>query len=400
MLDPGLEFAALLGRRARGLVGEVGGDVAVGEDDLARLKGGGEAGLGFKAIAGVKQSGEVRIDALKVAEITIQELADHLSEPRVVFREAGRIDQLTPGDQRFPKQVELGALSAAVDAFDGDEFAGRGLHAEASLTADVRCRNAAHATMPIWLRMASVMQSLVRENLLKIQERVAAAAHRAGRPTEEITLIGVSKTHPANAIREAYDAGLRHFGENRVQEWEGKRGAVEDLAATWHLIGHLQSNKAARAVRVFHRVDSVDDLELAQRLDRARHDLGAESKMRVLLEVRVGAEETKNGVHASELPALAERVTMLPRLEFAGLMCIPPFLADPEKVRPYFRRLRELREELVRQLGRALPVLSMGMSHDFEIAIEEGATEVRVGTALFGQRPAVQREDGLQGARE
>jgi pyridoxal phosphate enzyme (YggS family) len=203
-------------------------------------------------------------------------------------------------------------------------------------------------------------------------------------------LVGVSKTHQANAIREAYHAGLRHFGENRVQEWEGKRGGIDDLAATWHLIGHLQSNKAVRAARFFHCVDSVDDLELAQRLDRARHDQGAGPKMRVLLEVRVAAEETKSGVNAGELPALAEKVTMLPRLEFAGLMCIPPFLEDSETVRPYFRSLRELRDGLVRQLGRALPVLSMGMSHDFEVAIEEGATEVRVGTALFGQRPASQ----------
>jgi PLP dependent protein len=232
-------------------------------------------------------------------------------------------------------------------------------------------------------------ENLLRENLLRIQERIAAAAQKAGRRSEEITLIGVSKTHPAEAIRAAYEAGLRHFGENRVQEWEGKRPRVEDLAATWHLIGHLQSNKAARAARVFHCVDSVDDFDLAQRLDRARHDLGAESKMRVLLEVRVAAEETKNGVNAAELPALAEKVTMLQRLELAGLMCIPPFLEDAEQVRPYFRRLRELREELAKHLGRSLPVLSMGMSHDFEVAIEEGATEVRVGTALFGSRTTI-----------
>jgi pyridoxal phosphate enzyme (YggS family) len=231
-------------------------------------------------------------------------------------------------------------------------------------------------------------ESLIRDNLLRIHERVATAVQKAERRSEDITVVGVSKTHTADAIRTAYDAGLRHFGENRVQEWEGKQANVKGLAATWHLIGHLQSNKAARAARVFHYVDSLDDFDLAQRLDRARHDLDAESKMRVLLEVRVAAEETKNGVNAAELPALAEKVTMLPRLELAGLMCIPPFLEDSEKVRPYFRRLRELRDDLVKHLGRALPVLSMGMSHDFEVAIEEGATEVRVGTALFGQRPA------------
>jgi hypothetical protein len=228
--------------------------------------------------------------------------------------------------------------------------------------------------------------SFVQENLLKVQERIAAAAQRAGRRSEEITLIGVSKTHPAELIRAAYDAGLRHFGENRVQEWEGKHAAVEDLNGTWHLIGHLQSNKAARAARIFRSVDSVDDLGLAQRLDRARNDLGIPEKLRVLLEVRVAEEETKSGISIQELPVLAENVGKLSGLEFAGMMCIPPFLDEPEMVRQYFRRLRELRDELATRLGRALPVLSMGMSHDFEVAIEEGATEVRVGTALFGSR--------------
>ena len=228
--------------------------------------------------------------------------------------------------------------------------------------------------------------SLLREYLSRVQERIAAAAQRAGRRAEEVTVIGVSKMHPAEMIRAAWEAGLRHFGENRVQEWEGKRAGVEDLKATWHLIGHLQSNKAVRAARVFHCVDSVDDFALAQRLDKARHDLGAADRMRVLIEVRVAEEETKSGVSVAALPALAEKITMLPRLELAGLMCIPPFLEESEAVRPYFRRLREVRDELAKQLGRALPVLSMGMSHDFEVAIEERATEVRVGTALFGKR--------------
>ncbi len=226
----------------------------------------------------------------------------------------------------------------------------------------------------------------IRENLLRLQERIARAAHRAGRREEEITLIGVSKTHPAEVIREAYEAGLRHFGENRVQEWEGKRAGTEGLAATWHLIGHLQSNKAARAARLFHSVDSVDDFALAQKLDRARAEAGIVGKLRVLIEVRVAQEETKSGAEIEALPALVEKVAGLPRLELAGLMCLPPFLEEPEKVRPYFRRLRELGQELRGKLGLALPVLSMGMSHDFEVAIEEGATEVRVGTALFGTR--------------
>ncbi len=233
-----------------------------------------------------------------------------------------------------------------------------------------------------------MLQTSVRENLLRIQERMASAAGRAGRRAEEITLIGVSKMQQASAIREAYEAGIRHFGENRVQEWEGKRAGTEGLAATWHLIGHLQSNKAARAARLFHSVDSVDDFAVAQRLDRAREEFGIKDKLRVLIEVQMAQEETKSGVELNELPALAEGVANLARLELTGLMCIPPFLEKAEQVRPYFRRLRDLRDELTGKLGIALPVLSMGMSHDFEVAIEEGATEVRVGTAIFGTREA------------
>jgi len=163
--------------------------------------------------------------------------------------------------------------------------------------------------------------TLIRENLLRIRGRIEAAAQRAGRRSEEITLIGVSKTHPASAIRDAYEAGVRHFGENRVQEWEGKHTGTEGLAATWHLIGHLQSNKAARAARLFHSVDSVDDFALAQRLDRARGEAGIIGKLRALIEVRLAPEETKSGVEIESLPALIERVAGLERLGLAGLMC-------------------------------------------------------------------------------
>jgi pyridoxal phosphate enzyme (YggS family) len=233
-----------------------------------------------------------------------------------------------------------------------------------------------------------MMEKQIRENLLRIQERIAAAAARAGRKPAGIMLIGVSKTHPAEAIRAAYDAGLRHFGENRVQEWEGKYSAVNGLQATWHLIGHLQSNKAARAAKIFHSVDSVDDLALAQKLDRVRaaESGGSGEKLRVLIEVHIAGEEAKSGVAIAELPALAEKIEALPMLQLSGLMCIPPLPENVEETRPHFRRLRELRGDLERRLGRALPVLSMGMSHDFEVAIEEGATEVRVGTAIFGER--------------
>jgi PLP dependent protein len=239
------------------------------------------------------------------------------------------------------------------------------------------------------LEAISVMdREQIRDNLFRVQGRIAAAARKAGRRGDEVALIGVAKTQPAEAIRVAYEAGLRHFGENRVQEWEGKRGALGDLQATWHLVGHLQSNKAARAAGLFQSVDSVDDFALAQRLDRARHGQNAERKLRVLLEVRVEEEESKSGVGAEQAAALVEKVVALSHLELAGLMCIPPFLEDVEQVRPYFRRLRELRDSLAHTIGRGLPVLSMGMSHDFEVAIEEGATEVRVGTAIFGNRAA------------
>jgi len=228
----------------------------------------------------------------------------------------------------------------------------------------------------------------IRGNLLRVQERIAHATKRAGRRAEDVTLIGVSKTRPASDIRDAFEAGLVHFGENRVQEWEGKRGGIADLAARWHLIGHLQSNKAARAARLFHSVDSVDDVTLAERLDRARAEFWPAEKLRVLIEVHIGGEKSKSGVEVAGLPELTERILKLQNLHLAGLMCIPPFLETIDEVRPYFRKLRELRDTLQTQLRCDLRVLSMGMSHDFEAAIEEGATEVRVGTALFGARQA------------
>ena len=227
----------------------------------------------------------------------------------------------------------------------------------------------------------------IADNLARLNDRIAAAAERAGRSPAEVTLIGVSKTHPAERIREAFEAGLRHFGENRVQEWEGKRAALAGLPATWHLIGHLQSNKAVRAANAFTVIDSLDDWTLAQRIDRAAVGRVSAEPMRVLIEVHLGGEETKSGVTEAELPALAEKILQLEQLDLAGLMCIPPFLEDPEAVRPYFARLRHSRDALEVRLSRRLPVLSMGMSHDFEAAIQEGATEVRVGTALFGARP-------------
>jgi pyridoxal phosphate enzyme (YggS family) len=226
--------------------------------------------------------------------------------------------------------------------------------------------------------------SLIASNLAEIRERIARSAARAGRATEDITLVAVSKTFPPEAIRSAYEIGLRHFGENRVQEWESKRPSVSDLDAAWHLIGHLQSNKARRAANLFDRVDSVDSVALAQKLEAAA---ASEAKrLKILIEVHLGGEETKSGASEANLPPLAESIARLPHLELLGLMTIPPYFDDFERVRPYFQKVRTLRDQVSAQIGTPLKVLSMGMSHDFEIAIEEGATEIRVGTALFGER--------------
>lgn len=390
MFDPGEEFGPALSRGARGLVREIRTDITVGENDLPRIQRGFELRLGFEAISSVEQGSEVRIDAFERAEFAIQEAAHHAAEPRVVLRKTGRVNGIAAQRERLGEQVDLRALAAAVDAFDGDEFSASGHESQASLTGDARhCKETRVRILERAARSggSSMNWDHVKENLGAVLQRVAAAARRAGRGPEEITLIAVSKTHPAEALRAAYEAGARHFGENRVQEWEAKLSEVAKLSATWHLIGHLQSNKAARAAKAFASVDSVDGFGLAERLDRARAELGAAQKLRVLLEVRVAQEETKNGVEPDGLPRLIEEIGTLAHLELAGLMCIPPFFENPEQVRPYFRRLHELREDLRSRTGNGLPVLSMGMSHDFEVAIEEGASEIRLGTALFGARP-------------
>ena len=227
--------------------------------------------------------------------------------------------------------------------------------------------------------------STIAANLARIRERIARAAQHAGRRAEEITIVAVTKTHPAETILAAYQAGLRHFGENRVQEFESKTPALTNLTASWHLIGHLQSNKAARAARLFNRIDSVHSLPLAPRLDAAA--AAENKKLGVLIEVHLSDETTKSGVSEADLPALAESVSTFPNLQLRGLMTIPPFFEQPEAVRPFFRKLAELREKVSRRIAKPLPILSMGMSHDFEVAIEEGATEIRPGTALFGVRP-------------
>jgi PLP dependent protein len=230
----------------------------------------------------------------------------------------------------------------------------------------------------------------IAENIAAVRERIAAAARRAGWRPEDIALMAVSKTHPPERIREAHAAGLRLFGENRVQEFAGKAEALSDLAETeWHMIGHLQTNKAAKAAELFRAVDSVDSVKLAERLDAATRALG--KKLSVLIEINVGGEAAKTGV-APDSRELEELLLAAPRFDalvFRGLMTVPPFTDDPEGARPYFRKLRALRDSVVaRHLpGIAMEVLSMGMSHDFGVAIEEGSTCVRVGTAIFGERP-------------
>ena len=228
----------------------------------------------------------------------------------------------------------------------------------------------------------------IAENIAVIQKRVAEAARRVTRRPEEITLMAVTKTHPPESIRSAHAAGLRLFGENRVQEFAGKAGALADLAgAEWHMIGHLQTNKAGKAAELFSAVDSVDSVKLAEKLDAAGRSLGR--KLSVLIEINVGGEGAKSGVAPGSQEL--EKLLAAPRfeaLEFRGLMTVPPFTDDPEEARPYFRMLRELRDAIAaRKLpGVGMDVLSMGMSHDFEVAIEEGSTCVRVGTAIFGAR--------------
>ncbi|MGA8618074.1 MAG: YggS family pyridoxal phosphate-dependent enzyme [Candidatus Sulfotelmatobacter sp.] len=229
----------------------------------------------------------------------------------------------------------------------------------------------------------------ISENIAAVRERINRAARRSARNPDNITLMAVSKTQPPERIREVYHAGLRVFGENRVQEFAGKAGALQDLhAAEWHMIGHLQSNKGAKTVELFHAVDSVDSLKLAEKLDVAARALGR--KLDVLIEINVGGEAAKSGVPLDS-PVLEELLIAAPRFEalaFRGLMTVPPFTDDPQGARPDFRKLRELRDAIAaRQLpGVTMDQLSMGMSHDFEVAIEEGSTCVRVGTAIFGQR--------------
>ena len=226
--------------------------------------------------------------------------------------------------------------------------------------------------------------------LARLSSLISEASARAGRAPGEVTLVAASKTVTAERLREAVAAGVRCFGENRVQEAAGKIAELGAEAGArgveWHLIGHLQSNKARRAVELFDAVHSVDSLKLAERLDQVAGELGR--RLPVLIEVNLGGEGSKSGVAPAEVLTLCERVGALAHLELNGLMAVPPYTEPAEGSRPFFRRLRELRDRARASgaAGESFRELSMGMSHDFEIAVEEGATFVRIGTALFGPR--------------
>jgi pyridoxal phosphate enzyme (YggS family) len=227
----------------------------------------------------------------------------------------------------------------------------------------------------------------IQDNIARVEQRITAACLRSGRRRGDVKLVAVSKTHPAESVRAAYAAGVRDFGENRVQEAKSKRQELSDLGATWHMLGHIQSNKSRAARELFQWVHSVDSLRLAERLAQAANP--GDARLPVLIEVNLGEETSKAGVRVGEVAALAEQLAPLAQLELRGLMVIPPYSESPEDGRPYFLKLRALALEIEsRKLPNVSMVeLSMGMSNDFEVAIEEGATIVRVGTAVFGGRP-------------
>lgn len=231
------------------------------------------------------------------------------------------------------------------------------------------------------------MQENLRKNLDEVLERIEKATRRAGRRPDDVKLVAVSKTHPPKVLREALAAGITVFGENKVQEAEAKIVEIGRDAAEWHLIGHLQSNKARKAVQLFDVIQSIDSVELAKRLERICIE-EERAELPIFVQVDLAGEETKSGISERDLSELVESLTACDRLKFNGLMIVPPYFENTDDVRPFFRRLREIRDGLLSQNAFANDKgeLSMGMSHDFEVAIEEGATVVRVGTAIFGER--------------
>ena len=227
----------------------------------------------------------------------------------------------------------------------------------------------------------------ITSNIAEVRGRIHAAVKRSERDPADVKLVAVSKMHPPEVVRQAITAGISVFGENKVQEAEGKIAVVGRDAAEWHLIGHLQSNKARKAVQLFDIIQSLDSVELAERLERICVE-ESRAELPVLVQVDLAGEETKSGIDEADLPELVEFLKGCERLRFKGLMILPPFFDDPEATRPYFVRLREIRDglEVKGVFDGGCGELSMGMSHDFEVAVEEGATIVRVGTAIFGER--------------
>ena len=230
-------------------------------------------------------------------------------------------------------------------------------------------------------------QQPLSERLENVRRKIVTAAQGNGRRPEDITLIAISKTHPTETLRAAIEIGLTDLGENRVQEAEEKIITLGRKAARWHLVGHLQANKARRAVTLFDYLHSLDSAELASRLERMCVEEGRE-EFPVLVQIKLGGEESKTGIDPRELPELLQEIESCKRLRLIGLMTLPPYFENPDCARPFFKTLRELRDKLKHQghFGDLPGELSMGMTHDFEIAIEEGATMVRVGTAIFGER--------------
>jgi PLP dependent protein len=409
--QPLQEFLAASWLDPRALMRQVGRDVAVRQHQVALRQRRFHLWPGFQTITGVEQGGKMRVHLFQRAEIAVQVARHEAAEKAVVARETQVQQGHAAPLEGAHQHLHLGAFARAVNPFESDEFSAWHENERDSLARDRSATYRRRALPPGWrvlrrrvvdrrarIRAMPDFVEIVAANLMRVREQIARAVERSGRHASDVTLAAVTKTFPAEAIRAAYEAGLRHFGENRVQEWEEKRAQVGDLQATWHLIGHLQSNKARRAAAVFHSVDSVDSIALAQKLDAAAAEIG--KRLPVLIEVRLDLDAPKSGVAEEDLRAVVETVLGLAHLELRGLMGVPPYFQETEKVRPFFRKLRELRDGLREQLrlgfdaqsgpasgdDPALDVLSMGMSHDFEVAIEEGATEVRLGSALFGTR--------------
>src|SRR6202158_2781436 len=420
MFDPLPEFQSLFRGSARHLMRQVGSHIPVRQHNLSRIQRVFNLIFRFKPVPGIKQRREMWIHIFQRTHLAIQKFSHHRPEPRIVLRKSRRINAISLRQQRAFQQLHLRALAAPVNSFHRNQFSAcchRDLPRLRGRCQSTRCfpssatppphgadattRNAASATLPRRASSCFYHYSFICLSSRPEGRRFCGQQWRdLGYTLPLLKSTGYAPPFPHSPSflynppihhdsHPPHRAGTRHFGENRVQEWEGKRSTLSDLTATWHLIGHLQSNKAARAARTFDSIDAVDDFSLAQKLDRSRAEISPASKLRVLIEVHLANEETKSGVAIADLPALAEKIIQCPSLTLAGLMCIPPFLEDIEQVRPYFSQLRKLRDDLTAQLRHPLPVLSMGMSHDFEVAIEEGATEVRIGTALFGTRVAV-----------